>query len=553
MDELLSRAGNQAVTFAIRSGISIVSGYAIRRVTRLLDKLPEDEKDSLEKVKRRLSTKIKIVTPAIDLIQLIAARGNTSLDSTVALTRALRHEINEFDERVESAGRRIAAARTADDRKRAAKSIESYMLGLLARIEDSIPLISLALTTSGANLSSSLPDTVSPSRLLQASSFLFSADTAFARSPDTRQQVGPPFALKMYTVFQGTARNPLSGAASSVQWKEEHAKCRAAVFRVPAAADGRRRPQPLRYDYALVVTEDLNDGRYHDELDRKDAPKEDADGFIGGRSREIPISIITRLFFSASGRLLEIDDAISPVLVLKLNKAFLDVSDPYGSDSSDDETSFASARADSDSDEYDFDGDDEEIERQMLHSRVENPSNIEWLAFEMWADPADEDEFAEASDGDDDDDDEAADGADGADATAELSRKSLVAAFSSLQLNSAELDGMLGPRPDAGAALRAQQQRSLLLQPADIASLSLLEYIIRLSALQTNDQQSSLLISDERISLYLRDENAATVPQTPRTPASSRAGPDAALTPWELDRLRPGVDDSPLDKFRRRR
>ncbi|KAK9479646.1 RanGTP-binding protein-domain-containing protein [Lipomyces japonicus] len=490
MDDLLAKAGNQAVTFAIRSGISLVSGYAFRSLSRFLDKLPEGEKESLEKIKRRLNTKIKIVSPAIDLIQLIAARGNTSLDSTVSLTKGLRKEINEFEEKVGLATELMQAARTNDERKRTANSVEQYMVGLLSRIEEAIPLISLALTTSGANLSASLPDTVSPSRLLQASTFHYVTDTVFSTNQNVRCQVGPDFRLKLYTIFYGTARNPHTTTAGDITWKEEHAKCVVQIFRVPST--GRQ-----IYSYELIITEDLNDGRYHDEFESDSKLEPDLNGVIAGRSRTIPISIVTRLFFSASGRLLEIEDAISPVLVLKLNKAFLN---PLFMDQ------------DGDSDEEQ--GDEAE---KTFQGRVDSPSNIEWLAFELYND-----------DDDDDDEDYVDDGVSGVEEEDDwleengnsnqakgkesakpqvLSEANLISAFSKLQLSSHEMETLANLRLSSSRRTVTSADKVGMSVIPSPNSLSLLEYIIRIAALQTTDQASVLRISDERITLYLRDEN----------------------------------------------
>ncbi|KAK9355941.1 RanGTP-binding protein-domain-containing protein [Lipomyces doorenjongii] len=539
MDDLLAKAGNQAVTFAIRSGISLVSGYAIRSLTRFLDKLPEDEKESLEKIKRRLNTKIKIVSPAIDLIQLIAARGNTSLDSTAALTRALRRDINEFDDRVEQASQRIQLAKSTDEKRKAANSVEQYMLGLLSRIEDSIPLISLALTTSGANLQASLPDTVSPSRLLQASAFLLAADSAFDSRPFERHKVGPTFTLKLYTVFYGTARNPHITTSGDITWKEEYPKCYIEIFRVPIEReDGNgeghkythRFANRQTYAYELVVTEDLDDGRYHDEFDSENPPKPDANGAIKGRSRTVPLSIITRLFFSASGRLLEIDDAISPVLVVKLNRAFLQRS-PYLM--LDDYSSF-------DEDDFDIEvhSDTEENTDSILAAKVDSPANIEWLAFELWTDDAERDMYEDDEDetGDIDERVEEAESLElapnqGKPRPSILSESTLAAALSRLTLSSADIEAIVAPRRQQAPlpiSTSSQNHQQLQQQSAQsINSLSLLEYIIRLAALQTNDQASALNISDERIALYLRDENRTTTREAARD-VSDPIGPAAS-------------------------
>lgn len=59
------------MTFAIRSGISIASGYAIKTLSTFMEKIPEDDRINLDKSKTRLQTKIRVITPAIDLIELV--------------------------------------------------------------------------------------------------------------------------------------------------------------------------------------------------------------------------------------------------------------------------------------------------------------------------------------------------------------------------------------------------------------------------------------------------------------------------------------------------
>jgi RanGTP-binding protein len=90
------------------------------------------------------------VTPAIDLIERMyarvgrgangsAAKGNTSLASTVQLTTALRHDINEF-------GKKVCEAAEAQSMKSKGNGIQTErqiinavldsMRDLLRRIED---------------------------------------------------------------------------------------------------------------------------------------------------------------------------------------------------------------------------------------------------------------------------------------------------------------------------------------------------------------------------------------------------------------------------------
>ena len=79
MDEILAKAGSQAVTFAIKSGISIASSYAIKTVATFVTKIPEADATRLQKLRKKLETRMEIVSSAIDLIKLVAAKGNTNL------------------------------------------------------------------------------------------------------------------------------------------------------------------------------------------------------------------------------------------------------------------------------------------------------------------------------------------------------------------------------------------------------------------------------------------------------------------------------------------
>nr|CAG8475958.1 10381_t:CDS:2 [Entrophospora candida] len=59
--------------------------------------------EELERVKENLELSIQMVQPAIDLIEIISARGNTSLEQTVNYTTRLRKEIESFAQKISSA------------------------------------------------------------------------------------------------------------------------------------------------------------------------------------------------------------------------------------------------------------------------------------------------------------------------------------------------------------------------------------------------------------------------------------------------------------------
>lgn len=77
MDQILLKASNQAVSFAIRSGISLASGYAIKTISTFLDKIPELSKLHQKIIikQKKLKSKIDIITITIDLIKLAAIKG----------------------------------------------------------------------------------------------------------------------------------------------------------------------------------------------------------------------------------------------------------------------------------------------------------------------------------------------------------------------------------------------------------------------------------------------------------------------------------------------
>lgn len=375
MEEILAKASSQAVTFAIRSGISLASGFAIKTVTKLLDKIPENDKKKIILGRNKIQTKIDILSVSIDLIKLVAARGNTSLESTIELITNLNHEIDTFDEIMNQIVRDINSINEKD----LIKKVESMMKDLISEINDAIPLINLSLITCGVSLNGTLPSHVSPGRLLQASNHVINSNSAFEGTENV--VVGPTFDLVMYSIFYNPSRMKYIEESSGllcITWKEDLARCLAQIVRTKSAKDV--------FNYEFVVTEDFDDGRYHED----EAPV----------VKKYTLLAIKRLFFSASGKLLKLESRSSPVLIFKL----------------------------------------------------ENESNEEWIAFgEVGAK-----EFDEDSDSEDEEED---------------------------------------------VEVKTPKQ----------TSLSLLEYLVRLSTLQEHDSKSILDISDEKLSLYLHDEKAVNV------------------------------------------
>lgn len=297
MDEILAKAGSQAVTFAIKSGVSIASTYAIKTITGFILQIPKDDARRIEKLKVKLQNRIEIVSYAIDLIRLVAARGNTNLESTLRLTKDLKNEIDQFDEKIRQLTEKIEGSRSSKSQNESIKAVESYIRDLLDRIEEVTPFINLSLTTSGANLSTNLASNVSPGLLLSASNYVTKNNEHFQGSD---LQVGPTFEVTYFSVFYHLPSEKQQSIR--VTWKEDIKRGFAKVIRT--------KNTDYEYDYKLKIVQSFDDGRYHNTEDGEEVEK----------IIELDICQIVKLFFSVSGKLLKLEERDTPVLVLKTDK-----------------------------------------------------------------------------------------------------------------------------------------------------------------------------------------------------------------------------------------
>lgn len=291
MDEFLSKAGSQAVSFAIKSGISIASSFAIKKISNFIVQIPQEDATKLELLQAQLETRIEIVSSALDLIKLVAARGNTNLGYTLNLTQGLRKDIDEFDYKVSELFKDIEDSST-NSKKQAAKikSLETYMTNLLKQIENVTPFINLSLTTSGANLNSTLSKNISPSLLLNASNYVIENN----KDVNSISSVGPVFEVTLYTIFYNS-----SNAENPITWKETMKRANIFIKRV-------RNKNGNQYDYKIIIKQNLDDGRYHNEEEIAET-----------KDLTLKIDQIKRLVFNVSGRLLRLEENDNPVLILK--------------------------------------------------------------------------------------------------------------------------------------------------------------------------------------------------------------------------------------------
>ncbi|KAF2729447.1 Ran-binding-domain-containing protein [Polyplosphaeria fusca] len=560
MEVLLGKVTQQAMNYAIRTGITITSGYAIRQCGRLLKTVEGHEKEELAALQSRLEGKIRIISPAIDMIELIAARGNTSLESAVSLTKSLRWDIQSLgvrlarvagEEEISRKARLKGKPRSSNDFE--VKMIIAEIKKLLNRIEDAVPLINLAITTSGVNLSTTLPATVSPSRLLQASTFLTAGDTQYSMSLPRSQQIGPSFTLSMYMLFSAHAYRPQDEeGVRETTWKEVMHKARVKLLRVPldnvydyptpfdghaghcgeAGQDHIPSEGKLHeFAYQLLVVEDLDDDRVHtfEDGDAQPGPYEDL-GLAGVREL-IPIHEISKIFYADTGKILNIGtdgETNNPILLVKRDvnavppRRMMENTPVDHGYESDDSHTVGVPDAEDEQSELDDQLRREStsnipkasVEEEIQEHPWRLPPNLdlEWMAFEVYSEePSSESDF--------DDSELDLQSPPPASSTPQRSESispGLAAGISNLNLRPStpsspipSQDNQLIPSPQKGdqpMPIPRYTPPSTGV-PAIKTSLSLLEMLIRLTALQQFQQSSHLAIPDELLNFFLSESS----------------------------------------------
>ncbi|PLN81798.1 RanGTP-binding protein [Aspergillus taichungensis] len=528
MDAFLARLTQQAMNYAIRSGIAITANYAIGQSSRLLKNVEnQEEREELLSLQQRLESKIQVISPAIDMIELIAARGNTSLESAVFLTKSLRLDIQALGQRLANAAaseellRR--GAKPSRDRSRNDAEIKSIMKDikrLLIRIEDAVPLMNLAITTSGAKLSTNLPSTISPSRLLQASTFLTAGDTQYSMFPAQAIQIGPTFTLSLYMLFASHLRPHDEEGIRTTTWKEVVHKARLKLRRVPmdltvppAEAPPRHMQLPAEarvdeFAYQLLLIEDLDDGRVHTLDENEPQPQAYEDVKTAGLREILPIHQISKIFYADTGKILNISpdgETNNPVLLLKRDinaipprRMVEREQSAYGhpEDDSDQESAVDELQAQLDAQ---LNGSASAAPHTSFHEtsipdewRLPKDLDPEWLAFEVYNEDDESDTESEA------DTPQSRQGDDSLDPE-QLAKLSL----------DPEKTRATPPRP-RGLSKPTSTTTKTITNPLfnNIrTSLSLLETLLRLTSLQQFQQQSHLSISDELLNFFLEESS----------------------------------------------
>lgn len=392
------------------------------------------------------------------------------------------------------------------------KSIIQDIKNLLVRIEDAVPLMNLAITTSGAKLSTNLPSTVSPSRLLQASTFLTAGDTQYSMSDSQAVQIGPTFTLSMYMLFSGHLRPHDEESVREATWKEVMHKARLKLRRVPMSlysGDQTRSFQPPdpepagadEYAYQVLIIEDLDDGRVH--TFEEDEPKPQAyEGISTAGIREIlPIHQISKIFYADTGRILNINtdgETNNPVILLKRDLNALpprrmmereDVDD-FGSEKSE-EVDEEQAQLDAQLHGSNAGSDNglSSLHEDFIPEEWRLPPGLdpEWIAFEVYNEDEDSDSESEAEN-----------------LPHTPTEKPSIDPSTMAKLSLSDKKHSSSPLPSHNDITTTVSNP---LFDNIRTSLSLLETLLRLTSLQQFQQQSHLSISDELLNFFLEESS----------------------------------------------
>lgn len=271
MEQIISQVALTSATFVGRAAWSYASGLAMKKITKQIEATTGNSK-KLTVLEQKLHRKLSILTPIIDSMELLQAQGRNNLESILSICDDLRSRLKTTS---------------------LSEPSEDDLTELIEMIDDLIPLVNLSLSQYLPRFDTNI---ISYSRLLHASSALVTGDAIMNyTTPSASIQIGSPFPIRLYSLFEGSNRK---NSISDATWKEEFVKGVATIQRV--ATPGSR-------SYQLKFVEDLDDGRFHEE----------------GEVQKInlfDVTDIVKMYYTISGKLLNIEDSSLPVLVFKIAK-----------------------------------------------------------------------------------------------------------------------------------------------------------------------------------------------------------------------------------------
>jgi hypothetical protein len=242
-------------------------------------------------LKCHFETKMNIVTNVVDLCEILASQGNSNLCSILPLANSLRKEIDALSK---------AAEEGSDQLEQKIRSLLKMMDEIGNACLNSVPFLNLAIASSGYHVTTNLPPSLSPSLLLKASCLL--NENRISVDSDFQSKKICLTTLKLYSLFKSSSR---AKGLCDWTWTEEFPKCVGFV------------QCEKNFSFDFILQQDLNDGRYHEELEQS---QDESEEFIGGKIKKMNVTDIVKMFYANSGSLLKIEDSKSPVLILKVSK-----------------------------------------------------------------------------------------------------------------------------------------------------------------------------------------------------------------------------------------
>lgn len=530
------------------------------------------------------------------------------------MAKSLHRDIVSLGTRLENAAtaeegsqRSGTKAKTAEAHHTELRSIIRDIKALLARIDREIPSLQIAITASGETLSSTMPTGISPSRFLQASFFLNLGDTQFASDPTHPVQIGPNFHLSLYMLFVGHTQSAAqhgsreiarpatpdpSRAGSPLKdepygfgegerrpiWQEVLHKARVRLCRTPIqwtfdhnqgyVPDGLYMPdqdsgypafgRPDEYSYHLELVEDLNDGRVHEDGDTKTLPYDTISQ--AGIRESIPIHQISRIFYTDSGRILNIGNSDeagnNPILLLKRDAHT--ASDDEAEEQTMEPHRSNPVKSIGGSGGGDIDCEQDEIDRQLHEENglpdskaVAKPHPLglhlpphldpEWLAFEVFSGNSDCESSGTEDEADDSSEDEQA-------APTVKAKRPAVSHHSSLDANLMAQIKTLSIQSPTGLSDNTSKPVSKDIERLDArreeqfvarspfnsitSSISLMEMLIRLTSLQEFQQAAHLSIPDHILSFFLEETSTTGLRGEERWKARNAAERRVGFDPY---------------------
>ncbi|KAI7869902.1 RanGTP-binding protein-domain-containing protein [Spinellus fusiger] len=334
LEDLFGKLAMTTVTTVSRIALSHATNAAIRNVTSYIVQQPKSKEapGELESLQHQLDLKIRSIKPTLDRIAHSVADGNIDLEPALEMCNDLKKHIEVF-------------AASTHNEKMSPEAMAMRLRQLIHNVDDCVPFLHLALRSLKTEKQS-----IASARLLAASHLLKQATLQQKNPKDPKDPKDPkiqkihklPFCLRLYSLFAANAR---SAEKSPFTWKEEFHKCTLSILSL----------EKDPHHYQLMLTEDLDDGLYHEEL-------EDQEKSSTGKSLVIDIARVKRMYYTQSGALLNIEDAVSAVLVLKVQTNI----DPSGPQA--------------------------QTLQETPHIGHEELQQADWYAVEMWTEQEEEEE-----------------------------------------------------------------------------------------------------------------------------------------------------------------